>query len=274
MPIPTPPRSRAFTLIELLVVISIIALLIGILLPALAAARSAARTAACGSNQKQLAVAVATYSADHDGFVRGWSTNNVGTPGNPRDSRWWHGLGRYLGGKRSPTNPSGAVYISDEEVARTVEAINCPTMLKTDGFPIRDGGVTHGYSTMAANGVLSPEDPASPRNGASPTRGVQQHDVPDASSMLQYADGWAIMQPTNNSTNWAAPAMNWSGKTPFDYEEGMFSNPPLSITPPLNERMITAHPENTGQGSFVDGHVELLRGGIPQITLDPWNGTY
>ncbi len=61
-------RARnAFTLIELLVVVSVIALLLALLLPALTKAQEAAHVAVCGSNQRQLHLALTTYATDNDG---------------------------------------------------------------------------------------------------------------------------------------------------------------------------------------------------------------
>jgi prepilin-type N-terminal cleavage/methylation domain-containing protein len=68
-------KRLGFTLIELLVVIAIIALLIGILLPALGKARKVARLAICGSNLKQVGVAVNSYAADFEDKIASFSWN-------------------------------------------------------------------------------------------------------------------------------------------------------------------------------------------------------
>jgi prepilin-type N-terminal cleavage/methylation domain-containing protein/prepilin-type processing-associated H-X9-DG protein len=62
-------KKSGFTLVELLVVIAIIALLLSILMPSLQKAKELAKQVVCGSRQKQLGLAVMTYSNDYDGWV-------------------------------------------------------------------------------------------------------------------------------------------------------------------------------------------------------------
>jgi len=57
----------AFTLIELLVVVALIAILCAIVFPVFARVREAGRRATCLSNIRQLGMAFALYTQDHDG---------------------------------------------------------------------------------------------------------------------------------------------------------------------------------------------------------------
>jgi prepilin-type processing-associated H-X9-DG protein/prepilin-type N-terminal cleavage/methylation domain-containing protein len=59
-------RRRAFSLHEVLTVTAILAILGGILYPVFARAREAARQSSCGSNVKQISVALLLYSEDYD----------------------------------------------------------------------------------------------------------------------------------------------------------------------------------------------------------------
>src|SRR5262245_2278972 len=70
------PSKPGFTLVELLVVIAIIGVLVALLLPAIQAARESARRMRCGSNLKQLVLALHNYEAVYKQLPPGWIASN------------------------------------------------------------------------------------------------------------------------------------------------------------------------------------------------------
>jgi len=99
---------RGFTLIELLVVIAIISILASILFPVFSRARSKARGTACGSNMRQLALAIRMYAEDADGVLPLWSL---------------------IGGSPTGGTPSGYPYTWDEQTLayyRNKDILYCP----------------------------------------------------------------------------------------------------------------------------------------------------
>ena len=120
---------HGFTLIELLVVISIIALLIALLLPALEAASEQARRVLCGSNQKQLIMAMHVVAADRDG-------NLPASPGYRANTT------NYF--KYDPSNPHEdlirSVYPS---YISTPETFYCPSQTNFDASTLVDPANPH-----------------------------------------------------------------------------------------------------------------------------------
>ena len=101
-------KCHGFTLIELLIVIAVIAMLIGISLPVLHIARQQANAVACGSNIKQLSLALTVYDQENGTFPHGFDDSipslvpppgdRVGDATYDKMGWWWfHFLANILG---------------------------------------------------------------------------------------------------------------------------------------------------------------------------------
>jgi len=267
-----------FTLVELLVVIAIIALLIGILLPALGAARSAARTAACGSQHKQVGNAMAAYAVDHDRGIRGSRTSS-NDPSRPDDGHWAIGLGGYLGSppfRRTPTRFAWTAPLID-----TVDALNCPEIEATDGAGLRPwDAVTPemtGSVASAVNTVFDFYDRrfATPPLGKHPKRGlIRLSQVDRPSEVIYMADGYNKLDLSPFVSPLTYENLSgWPGRLQFDYVPGRHASPyGPPVGPDEREKILfSPHPDIQSQGVFIDGHVELIKGGVEHDMLDPWN---
>lgn len=85
-------NKRSFTLIELLVVVSIIALLAGMLLPALNKARLSALSSACVNNQRQIGLALMSYTGDVNGYFPYADYGDIGGLGTSVRVTWAYSL--------------------------------------------------------------------------------------------------------------------------------------------------------------------------------------
>ncbi len=90
---------HGFTLIELLVVISIIALLIALLLPGLQRARDAAANVTCLTQEHQIAMALAGYTEDHQGYLPAPHANVPAST--TQGDAWGYAVWPYVYGDRS-----------------------------------------------------------------------------------------------------------------------------------------------------------------------------
>jgi prepilin-type N-terminal cleavage/methylation domain-containing protein len=187
-------RRRGFTLIELLVVIAILAILAAILFPVFAAARDKARQAACLSNVKQIAVSIAMYRQDWDGYgpFAGWPPGpkgewNVHSPGSHYDFEWQFTIQPYL---------------------KNAGVLRCPS----DKAPIEERPVSYIFNEMMAYlrqpyseaSVEHPADVVVLWDGYGPTWSATMKNPPPVNGQVFPANMYREYAPWGNHVRWLA----------------------------------------------------------------------
>lgn len=137
------------TLVELLVVVAIISLLVSILSPSLRRARVLARTAACGSNLRQIGIAMQGYVSQTGWYPVGIDHHSVNAQ---RVWLWPPQLRVYTGGDtqvmRCPEAPASTIW-------RAAYGSGLPAYYGYDADEVRIRGYSHifsyGYNVWGAN---------------------------------------------------------------------------------------------------------------------------
>jgi prepilin-type N-terminal cleavage/methylation domain-containing protein len=123
---------RAFTLVELLVVITIIGSLVAMLLPALGQAKERAKVINCGSRQRGMGSALATYAADYREYPTNFPNSDTDYSWNHNDEcagRWYEGASNYSGAHPNLTDAYPGVSGSTGAWARLAVGQYVPSMI-------------------------------------------------------------------------------------------------------------------------------------------------
>lgn len=260
----------AFTLIELLVVIAILAVLVSLLLPALSRAKQAAQSTQCGSNLRQLGVAMHSFVQDNE-YYPVFNYDNVGGV----FTEFWHiSLLPYT--THSWTN---SLYRCPAYRGLTLEGNARAVPVGSYGY--NANGVQGKRSTLGLGGIFTWLDASGSAGGAAPV-GLR---VPEAmvrvpSDMIALGDATLLWMPSGVVKllyKETAPD-GYSGIARIDV---YVRNMQYAANWPLREDFLRAAQQrhhNHNQIAFCDGHVESIPEGALFDKTEPalrrWNNDH
>jgi prepilin-type N-terminal cleavage/methylation domain-containing protein/prepilin-type processing-associated H-X9-DG protein len=242
-------KKSAFTLIELLVVIAIIALLLSIVLPAVNLVKKSARAALCGSNLRQLYLALAVYDQANGSLPHGFEASDNPSGEYPGDSSfdyqglWWF-----------QTAYDDEINEFPKDTVAWCPARNL-TKLKLRGNPLCGNyGINRSIckDSSGATGIIGGEFTGKP---------LSLRNINNASKTLLIADsGYSIISWLGASDSLGLHFIENPLRESAFYIPGLAFNKNRTFSPEfLQDALEGRHPNQSVNVMFADGHLTRVK---------------
>ncbi len=243
-------KRTGFTLVEIVVVIALIAMLMGILFPVLRASRQQAKAVKCGSNLKQLALALTIYEQENGAFPHGFDQHDMVPPpdgyiGNASydfQGWWWF---HFLN------------YVLEEKYDKN-------TILRCPSRKINDPGLKENIlcGNYGVNRAICKDD-----LGFGTITGFDFIGKPLGLNHIRHPAGTLLISDSGYSLISWKGAVNTSGRIYENikreeafYVPGLRINSEREFSPDCErDAIVGRHPNKTVNVAFADGHVERIK---------------
>jgi len=241
-------RRTGFTLVELLAVIVIIAVLTIILTRVLHAVRQESRTVVCGSNLRQLSLALTVYDQENGTFPYGFDSSAVGTIGAPPyypgnslydwAGRWWF---QFIDGGREEDFGKGTVFWCP---SRCVEDLRLKPNILCGNYGV-NRAICKDALSMGSEFVGRP---------------LSLYQILRPSGTLLITDSGYSLISWRGATDASVQRFENVGREGAFYVPGLRINKERSLFPGHEQDAIDGrHPNKSVNVGFVDGHISRIK---------------